>query len=580
MAIIKLIGFTGEAPRIQPRLLPPTGAQIAESVRLESGELSPIRKPRLAAYLDGAVEGNIKTIHKHQDDWLHWSTVVHAAPGPVAQDRLYYTGDGAPKMRVAGVVYPLALPHPVTSLSAARTGALSSVLSTRLYVYTWVTGFGEESEPNPVSSPLDVSPGNSVTLSGFASPPAGRNILKQRIYRSQTGTAGGTNFFFIHERDAINTDYVDSIATDDFDEPLPSNGWTPPPSDLRNLVSLPNGMMAGISGKQLCFCEPYRPHAWPEKYRLAMDFDGVALGAYGTTIVVGTTGNPYLVGGTHPETMAMEKMELNMPCLSAQGMIDLGYAVAYPSNDGLVLVQGGAATVPSTQLLTRDQWLDMAPADFVCGQFYGRFFASYDYLDQADKRQIGTLMIDLTGSEPFLIRSPHRADAFFYDVATSALFMCMGAEVYEWDSRMSVNDVYTWKSKSFLLPAPTSFGVILFEVDQGEDLNAVLAYEAALAVVQSNNQAIYTTGMQGEMNGAALNVFAVNGDAIQELPSGPQLSVNVYADGKLHAVVTTAGRMARLPGGVLAREWEVEVTGNARVLEVSLAGTAQELRGA
>src|SRR5690349_16411273 len=106
MSVIKLAGFTGEAPRVTPRLLPPTGAQIAQSVRLEDGELSPFRKPAPVYNLPGAVDGNVKTIYKHLTDWLYWSTVVNAVPGPVAQDRLYYTGDGAPKMRVSSTIYP------------------------------------------------------------------------------------------------------------------------------------------------------------------------------------------------------------------------------------------------------------------------------------------------------------------------------------------------------------------------------------------------------------------------------------------------------------------------------------------
>lgn len=580
MAIIKLTGFIGEQPRITPRLLPASGAQIAQSVRLESGELAPIRKPYLVDELGGALPGTVKTIYRHLGTWLHWPVLVHAVPGPVAQDRLYYTGDGVPKMRVSGTVYPLALPFPTSPVTATRVGTLSGIVAVRLYVYTFVTGFDEESEPNPVSNEVQVSPGNTVTLSGFQAAPAGRNITKQRIYRSQTGTAGGTNFYFVAERAVSAADFTDNIAVDQFNEPLPSLDYNAPPADLHNLVSMPNGMMAGISGKDLCFSEPYKPHAWPEKYRQTMDYEGMALGVYGTTIVVGTKGNPYLAGGNHPDTIVMEKLELNMPCLSGQGMVDLGYAVVYPSNDGLVMVQGGTATVPTAQLLTRDQWLDMEPSTFVCGQFYGRFFASYDYIDPEDERKVGTLMIDLTGEEPFLIRSPHRAEAFFYDVASSALFMAIDGKVYEWDSRLAVNDVMTWKSKAFLLPAPTSFGVILFEVDQKTDLNLVIAYEAALAAVQTANTALFANDLMGELNGAPVNTYAVNGDGLLAVPAGPQLSVNVYADGKLHAVVRTAGRMARLPGGKLAREWEIEVTGNTRVQDVAMAGTAQELRGA
>lgn len=578
MAVIKLAGFTGEAPRVTPRLLPATGAQIALDVRLEDGELAPYRKPRVVTTLPGVTPGTVKTICRHLDTWLHWDKVVHAIPGPVAQDRLYFTGDGVPKMRVGTDVYDLKVTAPVAALTATNNATPGVVFETRLYVYTHVTDFGEESEPSPASNEVNVSPGNSVTLTGFGAIPAGRNITKQRIYRSVTGASGSAAFYFVEERVASAASFIDNVGQESFNEPLPSLDWNPPPDDLAGIVSMPNGMMAAFSGKELCFCEPYRPHAWPEKYRLTMDYDIVALGATGTSLVVGTKGNPYMVSGTAPDTMVSEKLELNLPCLNPQGMIDLGYSVVYPSNEGLVRVAGGGATVPSGDLLTRDQWLKHLPAQVVCGQFGGRFFASYVYTDTAGQKVEGTMIIDLGGDAPFLIRSRHRADAMFYDVPSGGLFMCIGDTIYEWDSRDSISDVMTYRSKAFVTPAPVSFGAIMVELDQRSDPEALKAYEDAVAAIVVANTAAFASPLHGEMNGHALNTYAINGDALLPLPIGPQITTNIYADGKFYASVSSAGRMQRLPGGKTARQWEIEVSGNVRVIEVTLATTGQELR--
>lgn len=581
MSVIKLAGFTGEAPRITPRLLPASGAQIAIDVRLEDGELSPFRKPYLITNLAGAVAGTVKTVYRHLADWLYWTTAVNAVPGPVAQDRLYYTGDGVPKMRVSGTVYPLKVSAPTTKLTATNGGSLTAITYTRLYVYTFVTAYDEESEPCPISDDLTFSPGNTITLSGFQAAPAGRNITKQRIYRSQTGTAGGTLLYFIAERAAGTGNYVDTIPINDFSEPLPSLDWNPPLDDLAGLVSMPNGMMAAYSGKDIYFCEPYRPHAWPQKYSLSADFDITGLACYGTTLVVGTTGNPYLVGGTSPDTMVMEKMELNMPCLNVQGMVDLGYSICYPSHDGLIQAQNGSANVVTMELLTRDQWLKLNPDTMVCGQFYGRFFGSYKYTDTDGMNVEGTLIVDLTGDAPFLIRSQHRADAFYYDVVSGSLFMVIGAAVYEWDSKQSVADVYTWRSKEFVLPAPTSFGAIMFELDKRTDPDVVTAYNAAYAATVAANAALMASkDIGGAINGTAFNAVAVNGDLLSPLPVGQHVNVTVYADGEFYASVARSGVVQRLPGGRLARLWEVEIAGNVDVVELVMAGTAQELRGA
>lgn len=584
MAVIKLEAFQGEAPRVSPRLLPANGAQIARSTRLENGELAPTRKPFAVYDLPGAVEGTVKTIYKHLDDWLYWATIVNAVPGPVAQDRLYYTGDGVPKMRVGSgggaVVYDLKLEAPVGALTAVNGGVVGAITATRLYVYTWVTDFGEESEPNPVSNALVVSPGNPVTLSGFASAPAGRNITKQRIYRSQTGTSGGTNFYFLEERAATNGNYVDTIPVDDFSEPLPSVDFNPPPDTLTGLVAMPNGIMAAYSGKDLYFCEPYQPHAWPEKYIQTTDYDITGLAVTGTTLVVSTKGKLYVASGTTPDTMVMDKLDLNLPGLNQQGMTDLGYAVVYPSHDGLVkVVDGGGASMPTGDLFTRDQWLRFNPANMVCGQFYGRFFGAYSYVDAEGATRTGTIIIDLSGQDNFVIDSPYKPDAMFYELASGSLFMVIGTTVYEWDSRNSINDNFTWRSKAFVMPAPTNFGAILFEVDQREAQQAIIEYEEEVAAIRAENAVRYASGnLLGSLNATPLNTYPVDGDALIPVPIGPTVSVNIYADGEFYATITGAGRMQRIPGGKLARQWEVEIVGNVAIQDLTMATTGQELR--
>lgn len=580
MSVIKLASFTGEAPRLAPRLLPETGAQIAQSVRLEDGELGPYRIPYFIQALAGAVAGTVKTIYRFGTTWLSWTTVVNAVPGPVATDRLYYTGDGAPKMRVGTDIYTLAIPAPNAALVATPVGATGAIYDTRLYVFTYVTSFGEETEPSPVSNEVNVSVGQVVTLSGFPAVPAGRGITLQRIYRSQTGLSGGTQLYFIAERAAGTGNYSDSIATADFAEALPSADWTPPPAGLSGLISIPNGMMAGFLGKDLYICEPYQPHAFPEKYVLTADHNIVGLAAYGNTIVVATDGLLYFVTGSAPESMVMEKTELNMPCMSTRGMVDLGYAAAFPSNDGLVMAQGGSASVVTAGLMTRDQWQAIVPSTLVCGQFYGRYFASYAYTDSSGMAQAGMLILDLTGQAPFIVRSQHRAEAFFYDLGTSTLFICIGDSVYQWDSTLAINDTFTWKSKVFLSERPCNFGAILVELDPRDNNQAISASArvAAIAAVTAANATIFAAKYSlGDLGGGALGTYALAGDSFGFMPPPAQVSVNVYADNELRATVTTIDEMARLPGGRLSREWVVEVNGSIPVQAITLAGTAREL---
>lgn len=577
MTILKITGFTGEVPRLVPRLLPETASQNAVNARLDSGGLSPYRKPKFVHRTTGITAGNVKTIYKHAGQWLAWDKVVHAAPGPVAADRLYVMGDGAPKMIVGGTTYPLAIPAPSTALTAAVSGTGTGDAYTRLYVYTSVTDFGEETAPSPVSNEVLWQSGQTVTLSGFAVP-AGSRVTKQRIYRSQTSLSG-TDLYFIAERAASTANFTDNIPLSDQNEPLPSLEWSAPPNDLKGLISLPNGMMAAFRGKELWFSEPWRPHAWPEKYVLTTDYNIVALGAYGTTIVVATDGQPYIVSGTSPDSMSQEKMELNLPCINARGLVDLGYAIAYPSHDGLVVASSAGARVVTDQLMTRDQWLKTAPQRFVAGQFYGRYLASYEYVDPKGKALKGSFIIDLTGQEPFLHRTEYKADATFYDIIEGKLYLCMGIDVYEWDALDSENEILTWKSKPFIVPKPTNFGIILIEATTIMTPEEEAAYQKVIDDANAANAAIFgNTSIGGELAGAALNVYPVDGDAMIRLSATDRFcSVNVIADGKRVATVSGINRAARLPAGFLAQTWEIEVNANADIAQVTLAGTGAEL---
>lgn len=575
MATLRMMGFAGENPKVIPRLLPDNAAQIAINTRLDDGGLTPIRRHRFAHQLP---PGNYGTIYRHQEEWLGWPGTVYAAPGPVASDRLYIMGDGAPRMRITGTEYPLAVPRPAGALTATVTGAATGDLgSTRIYVYTWVTAYGEESEPSGASNEVYWLPGQGVTLSGFGAAPPNRAITKQRIYRSQTSLTG-TQLFLIAERDATAADFADGVAVDAFQEALPSLDWNAPPDNLTGLVSLPNGMMAAFAGKDIYFCEPYRPHAWPEKYVLTVDYDVVGLGAFGTTLVIATRGNPYIAEGSAPELMRMEKMELNLPCVNARSIVDMGYSVAYASHDGLVLVSSGGARVATEMIYSRDEWLKLNPFISNAGQYDGRYFTTYSYLEKGVEFA-GTLILDMTGEQPFVIRSDKRPDAMFYEITTGRLFMLDGQVINQWDAEGQINELQTWKSKLFNLPKPTNFGAILVETDEGITVEQLEAIQALAAEIIAENQDLMESGrVYGEINGAALNAFALNGDALATPPSATlYYAVNVYANRKLVATVGVVNKMARLPSGFLAAQWEVEIVSDAPVAQVTLATTGAEL---
>jgi len=589
MSAITLTAFTGEQPRVIPRLLPNTAAQSAYDVRLDDGALTPTRKSVQITALGSSA---YKTIYRHQGEWLAWDNVVDAVPGPVADDRLYYTGDGAPKIRASGNTYGLTVPRPTAAPVATASGTGAGDIVTRVYVYTWVTSFGEESEPSDASNAMDWQPGQTVTLSGFSAVPGDRAITSQRIYRSQTGQSG-TYFYFIAERNASSADFVDNVAVDAFQEALPSADWNAPVDTLVGLTAMPNGMMAAFSGRDLYFCEPFQPHAWPEKYALRTDYDIVGLGAIGTALIIMTTGNPYLATGSSPDTMQMVKLEANWPCINQRGIVDLGTVIAYPSNEGLVAAYAdGSINLVSGNLFNRDDWLALSPSTIVAGQMSGRYVMFYDTKDYAGNVVAGALSIDISGT-PFIVRTAERATAVFYEIESGALYFLRHGEsnVYRLDAPEGPRNMMYWESKEFVLSAPENFGAILvdalFELTGDEQQNI----DSEIATIIAANDALIAAGpIGGEMNGAPLNTYLHAGDMLTPLPTatgGSQvagsgstgtLNVVVKAGGKQVANVTRTGKAARLVGGFKSRSWSVAVSGDVRIDRIALAKSMDELR--
>lgn len=529
--MLQILDFKGEVPRRHPRLLPRGFAQRAVNTRLDDGAIGPVKAPLYKAaaaaitrsfYLDGA-------------SFLAWNSDVNAVPGPVATERLYITGSGEPQMRVGEQTYKLALPAPssrptVTAVISPNLEEVESyTVEDVLYVYTWVTEWDEESAPSAPSLPAEFVDGTTFRISNFASPPSGRGVNRLRLYRSETSALGNTTLYYVTEL-AANTPFYDhDIELTETAEPLPSNDYDTPPADMKGIIALPNGIMAAFEGRELLFSEPYRPHAWPQKYRLYSDYEIVALAAFGPYVAVLTTGTPYLVQGSHPDSMSMQKIEEQLPCLSKAGVVDLGYSVVYPSTEGLVQIAGTGAKVVSRALFTRSDWTALRPDTFVAGSYSGRYVFSCDGTLPKGSEKTG--VIDLTGELPFLIRSDIDAAAMFTDFRTGTLYWVAAGTggIYSWDDADATAYSETiWRTSRIDLNAPTNFAAIMVEADS--------------------------------------------------VAAPATFTARIYADGVLRHTITQANVPQRLPGGFLADKWEVEVEGNMSVSSISLAGSFEDLQ--
>lgn len=194
MTAIGVKPFRGQVPRISDRLLGANQAVAALNCKITSGRLDPLKGLGL---VHTSLIAAIKTMYRYRfgaiDNWLVWDRVVDVVKSPTAQDalgRIFYTGDGEPRMTsyvdaiAGGGPYPagfyvLGVTPPTVAPSLVVTGG-SGTVETRAYVFIYRTRWGEESAPSPpviVSGFIDGSwdlsaiqgaPPNSGTITGAA----------------------------------------------------------------------------------------------------------------------------------------------------------------------------------------------------------------------------------------------------------------------------------------------------------------------------------------------------------------------------------------------------------------------------
>ena len=151
MAGIKITNFLGIAPKLSPELLGAQFAQTAVNLNPYSGDLIPYRVPKEVGNTNRGA--GVQTIYPLRDPndatvnkWLSWTSDVDiAVPTTLDEEeqRIYYTGDGVPKVTdyslavvgagpypVAGGSYDLGLPLPTTKPSASATAFTEKTTST------------------------------------------------------------------------------------------------------------------------------------------------------------------------------------------------------------------------------------------------------------------------------------------------------------------------------------------------------------------------------------------------------------------------------------------------------------------
>lgn len=533
--------FRGEIPILDARLLPENNAQVARNVYLRRGTLMPQKSPRAVSGLPDIA--NPSTLYRYPGGndgkgyWFAWggNKKVDVVKSPLANDqwhRIYWTGDGPPKMAGVNVAtsgsppypgshYRLGIPAPSGGLSVSEPGDRdlgADIPDTALetaYVVTLVSSYGEEGPPSSPSRSIirwdsggGAPAGGGVDI-GLPSVPAGAyDIAAKRLYRVESSGV----YQYVADFSASDIDYTDNVPSDGLGRAIPSIEWDAPDPRMVGLTAMPNGILAGFFENTLCFSEAYLPHAWPVSYQLALTDDIVGIASTSAGLVVVTKGQPQLVSGSSPEAMAQIELDVNQSCVSARSLVDMGEYAIYASPDGLVAAAGRDAKVVTLEVMSREQWQELSPSSIHAYRHEGKYLAFYT----------GGCFL-FTPGEGFEFYDIS-ASAGYYDISDNRLYLVQNGSITAWGEGSPMG--YTWRSRIHEIPPGGA----------GFNCAKVIARDYPVT----------------------LRIFA-NGDTV--------INQNVRDH-----------NMFRLPSGyTLSRDWEIEVAGSREVHSVQIATSPGEL---
>lgn len=529
---LTIAGFAGANLKDQAKLLPESVGVNSINQRPGGGDLQPWKDPLSVA----TVPGSQKTLYRFGRDvasdsqyWFTLPGVGHFVRGFISSDsseRTYYTGADVPRVTdnvlgISSAPYPttsriLGIPKPA-ALTLTQTTAGTGTDELRYYTQTWVTDKGEESAPAPSAS-ITCKPGAIISFGTLDGAPTDRGVTKRRIYRTQAGASGSADFFFLREDLSSTTTGIGDDARALGADTLATTGWEPPPSGLKHLTVLWNGMMAGISGRSVRFCESYKPYAWPVAYDIVPpDVTPIALVAWSSNLMVLTNGQPRVITGSVPNGMGDDPTDFDASCVSETSGVGFGHGACWASADGLAYYGAKGAYLVTAGLLRPEQWRALAPETIVGAQSEGLYFGFY-FLGGEWK---GFAIDPVNPSGIYFLSKGYQAA--YFDKLRNALFVLDGTAVKKWNAGSALMTA-TFRSKIMVSPNPDNLGCIRVIAD---------AYP---------------------------------------------VTVKVFADGVQRASITAANREPiRLGPGWKASEFQVEVQCAGRVTAVELASSIREL---
>lgn len=547
MTAINIDNFRGLAPRLNPKRLPAGVASVAIDVDLDNQSIRPWRTGKKVY----EATHDILSFARVDCCWLTFDKCVElvtqftpSCPFMIATGVRPWPSIALPEEACVDDWCRLGVACPDIAPIMGAAPVANPVVATayRAYRYAYVNRYGQEGAGSPPSQVMNVTDGQSVTVSNFGVPDPEWCITTIRLYRLGTAYETGledsnpqnTEYFFVDEFPVGTPFYVDTIKDIDLGgtggpDVFTNDEYLPPPADLRQIVSLENGRLAGISGNLIYLSDPNQPHAWFLRYVKKLLDKPLALAAIASALYVATDGRPYVIDGRNDcqgdGCQAVLRTRVPLPITSARSMVAESGVCYYASTNGLVGIVGQTAKLVSQSHLSASDWQKLHP-NLMIGAWRDGYYHGY------------------TDVEGIRFRSPEPEFANLQDIAYTnlserpsavwrdddgELYYAIGREIFQWNAGDRYKE-YTWESTPMFHPRLTSLTVAMIERSQGGNLRFVRTTNAGVMddrLVNSQNEF--------RLNGrsaAAFTTFGFFGTAgVDQITAGTSFAERIRAEG-------------------------------------------------
>jgi len=623
---ISISAFSGKRPKKSPHLLDITEAQTANCANMERGDVRGFQGLSRTLALSGTTYTSLFQYSANSIDSWVTDTSLHLdhVKSPLVNDtyeRLYVTGYTEPRVFANDLFtttfdastdyYKLGVPYATLAPTVEGGGSL-----TRYYTYTYVTSYGEEGPPATPGGGSSVAASPEITT--IATAPSGRAITKIRLYRTASSTAGVAEFRYTLEADLFSAtasyvvgDYVvygkalykcitnhsgawnaanfkagdgvldSGLGTDT----LPSEDYETPPTGLTHIQTHPAGFLVGFYGNTVYMSEVGLPHTW--QYSESVYESIIGLGVYGETIVVLTNGFPYLLVGSHPDSINKSQISTKLPCVSRRSIVSAEDGVFFATDTGLWRIDYNGATNITKEFYTAEQWSDRYPSTMHCEYHNGKVFCWYDY-GTAE----GCAVIDLYSDLAFDLDYRGQAgwvsdDGAYYLIVNDEASATGQQCIKKWEGDPTNYTYYTWRSKRILLDHEVTFTCGRIFIDDAFYNEVVALINAAndttnAVVFASYDPTKKSTWFGGSIGMTSIGTYSLCDNRLSRLQTNSMSAyvlLRIYVDDILRVTKHVSDdKIFRIPGGYRGSRVEIQLEGYIPVRKVEIATSIGALR--